>query len=91
MMSAPRICVYKCVFRCFYLFQISFNKNTTFKELFVTNNMVLLKKSIAELVKRRDYKTLNELLRINENVNMLDRLLNEDIPQSEKSFTRCDV
>ena len=53
--------------------------------------MTLLKKSIAKLVKRRDYKTLNALLRRNENVIMFDtRLLNEDIPQSDKHLTKGD-
>ena len=57
---------------------MSFKKNIT---------LALLQKSIAELVKRQDYKTLNELLRGNENVNMFDTmLLNEDIPQSDN---RC--
>ena len=53
--------------------------------------MALLKKAIADLVKRRDYKTLNALLRRNENVNMFDtRLLNEEIPQTDKRFTKRD-
>ena len=70
---------------------MSFNKNITLEALFITNDMALLKKAIADLVKRRDYKTLNALLRRNENVNMFDtRLLNEEIPQTDKRFTKRD-
>lgn len=37
----------------------------------------------------RDYKTLNALLKRNENVNLFDtRLLNEDLPQTDKRFTK---
>lgn len=84
-------CVRKCIFTVFYLLQMSFNKNITLEALFITNDMALLKKAIADLVKRRDYKTLNTLLRRNENVNLFDtRLLNEEIPQTDKRFTKRD-
>ena len=91
MMFVPMNCVCKYIFQCFYLMQMIFNKNITLEELFITNDMAQLKKAIAELVKRRDYKTLNALHRRNENVNLFDtRLLNEDIPQTDKRFTKRD-
>ncbi len=35
------------------------NTNVILEELYTTNDMALLKKSIAELSKKQDYKTLN--------------------------------
>lgn len=63
---------------------MSFNWNSTLVELYNTCDMTLLKKSIAELVAQHDYKTLNILLRCNQNDNMFDtKTLNENIPQYE--------
>lgn len=59
------------------------------KELYNTSNMILLKKLIAELAERYDYKTLITLPRGDQNVNIFDsRLLDDDIPQSEKRFAK---
>lgn len=70
---------------------MSFNKNITLEELFITNDMTLLNTPISELARGRDYKTLNALLRHNENVKIFDtRLLNEDILQSDMRFKKRD-
>ena len=68
------------------------NKNTTqtsLEELYTTDDLTLLKKAIAELTAKRDYKTLNTLFRRNPNASKFDtRSLNEDIPQKNKRFTK---
>ena len=65
------------------------NTNVSLEELYTTNDMALLKKSIAELTKKQDYKTLNTLFRRNPNASKFDtRSLNEDIPQDNKRFTK---
>ena len=59
------------------------------EELYTTDDMTLLKKTIAELVAKQDYKTLNTLFRRNPNASKFDtRSLNEDIPQQNKRFTK---
>ena len=59
------------------------------EELYTTNDMKLLKKTITELTAKKDYKTLNILFRRNPNVSKFDtRSLNEDIPQESKRFTK---
>ena len=65
------------------------SKNVSLEELYTTDNMDLLKKSIAELTAKKDYKTLNTLFRRNPNASKFDtRSLNEDIPQKNKRFTK---
>lgn len=68
---------------------MSFDSNITLEEFYNTSDTTQPKKSIAELIERQDYKTHHTLPRRNQNVNMLDtRLLNEDIPQSDKRFSK---
>ena len=64
-------------------------KQTDLETLYSTNDMTLLKNSIAELVDKQDYKTLNTLFRRNPNASKFDtRTLNEDVPQQTKRFTK---
>ena len=64
------------------------NSNITLEELYNTNSMALLMKSIAELAGRQDYNTLNTLLRRNPNINMFDtRLLNKVILSNVVKYT----
>ena len=57
------------------------------EELYTTDD--LIKKAIAELTAKKDYKTLNTLFRRNTNASKFDtRSLNEDIPQKNKRFTK---
>ena len=62
--------------------EMSKNKNPTqptLEELYTTNDLVLLKRAIAELTTKQDYKTLNTLFRRNPNASKFDtRTLNED-------------
>ena len=59
------------------------------EELYTTGHLSVLKKAIAELTKKQDYKTLNTLFRRNPNTSKFDtRLLNEDIPQNNKRFRK---
>ena len=71
---------------------MSNNKNTTqtsLEELYTTNDLTLIKKAIAELTAKKDYKTLNTLFRRNPHASEFDtRSLNEDIPQKNKRFTK---
>ena len=65
------------------------SKNVSLEELYTTDNMDLLKKSIAELTSKKDYKTLNTLFRRNPHASEFDtRSHNEDIPQKNKRFTK---
>lgn len=65
------------------------NTNVSLEERYTTNDMALLKKSIAELTKKQDYKTLNKLFRRNPNTSKFDtRTLNEYVPQDNKRFTK---
>ena len=65
------------------------SKNISLDVLYTTDDMALLKKSIAELTMKQDYKTLNTLFRRNPNASKFDtRTLNEDIPQDNKRFTK---
>ena len=51
--------------------------------------LVLLKKMIAELTSKQDFKTLNTLFRRNLNASMFyTKTLNEDTPQSNKKFSK---
>ena len=51
-------------------------------ELYNTNDLALLKESILELTKKRDYKTLNPLFRRIPNASKFDtQSVNEAIPQ----------
>ena len=81
--------------------EMSKNKNTTFTkqtpyngqisldELYTTADLSLIKRSIAELTAKQDYKTLNTLFRRNPNASKFDtRTLNEDVPQQYKRFTK---
>ena len=64
------------------------SKQPSLEELYTTNDLTLLKKSMAELTAKQDYKTLNTLFRRNPNASKFDsRTLNEDIPQETKQFT----
>lgn len=68
---------------------MSFDSSETLEEFYNTSDTIQTKKSIAELIETQDYKTHHTLLRRNQNVNMLGtRLLNEDIPQSDKRFAK---
>ena len=71
---------------------MSKSKNTTqpnLEELYTTNDLILLKRSIAELTAKQEYKTLNNLFRRNPNASKFDtRTLNEDIQQETKRFTK---
>ena len=51
---------------------MSKSKNVSLEELYNTNSMVLLKKSIAELTAKQDYKNLNTLFQSNPNANKFD-------------------
>ena len=65
------------------------SKQPSLEELYTTNDLTLLKKSMAELTAKQDYKTLNTLFRRNLNASKFDtRTLNEDIPQETKRFTK---
>ena len=68
---------------------MSKSKQASLEELYTTDDLALIKKSIAELTKKQDYKTLNTLFRRNPNASKFDtRTLNEDIPQENKRFTK---
>ena len=62
---------------------------TELTELFEMNDMNKLKYEISRLVKAKDYKTVNTLLRRNPNTWLFDtRALNEEIPCDDKHFTK---
>ena len=66
------------------------------EELYTTDDMSVLKKAIAELTKKQDYKTLNTLFKRNPNASKFDtRSLNEDILQNKRFMKRnwklCNV
>ena len=64
-----------------------YTTQTSLEELYTTDDLTLLKRAIAELTAKRDYKTLNTLFRRNPNASKFDtRSLNEDIPN--KRFTK---
>ena len=66
---------------------IEMSKNL--EEIYNTDDLTLIKKAIAELTAKKDYKTLNTLFRRNPNASKFDtRSLNEDIPQKNKRFTK---
>lgn len=68
---------------------MSKSKQASPEELYTIYDLSLLKKSITELTKKQDYKTLNALFRCNPNAGKFDtRSLNEDIPQENKRFTK---
>ena len=68
---------------------MSKSKQASLEELYSTDDLTLIKKSIAELTAKQDYKTLNTLFRRNPNASKFDtRELNEDIPQNNKRFTK---
>ena len=73
----------------FNYIEMSKSKQASLEELYTTDDLTLIKKSIAELTKKQDYKTLNTLFRRNPNASKFDtRALNEDIPQENKRFTK---
>ena len=73
----------------FVYIEMSKNTNVSLEELYTTDDLTLLKKSIAELTAKKDYKTLNTLFRRNPNTSKFDtRTLNEDVPQKNKRFTK---
>ena len=62
---------------------------TELTELFEMNDMNKLKYELSRLVKAKDYKTVNTLLRCNPNTWLFDtRTLNEEIPCDDKHFTK---
>ena len=62
---------------------------TALTELFATDDMNKLKRELARLVESKDYKTINVLLRRNQNIWKFDtRELNEEIPCDVKHFTK---
>ena len=62
---------------------------TELSELFEMNDMNKLKNELSRLVKAKDYKTVNTLLRRNPNTWLFDtRTLNEEIPCDDKHFTK---
>ena len=62
---------------------------TELTELFEMNDMNKLKYELSRLVKAKDYKTVNTLLRRNPNTWLFDtRTLNEEIPCDDKHFTK---
>ena len=62
---------------------------TELTELFAMNDMDKLKYELARLVKSKDYKTLNTLLRRNPNTWKFDtRELNEEILCNDRHFTK---
>ena len=68
---------------------ISSENAISLEELYSTNDMDVIKKAIATLTSKPDYKTLNTLFRRNPNASKFDtRILNEDIPQPNKRFTK---
>ena len=71
---------------------MSNTKNTsqpTLEKLYTTDDLALLKRAIAELAAKQDYKTLNTLFCPNPNASRFDtRTFYEDIPQSTKRFTK---
>lgn len=82
----PLICIVIlfniCVFLC---------TTISFDELYNKSDMAKLKQSMVELVRKRDYKTLNKLLRRNYFVSKFDsRELNEAIPLENKRFPKRD-
>ena len=69
--------------------QTPYNGQISLDELYTTADLSLIKKSIAELTAKQDYKTLNTLFRRNPNASKFDtRTLNEDVPQQYKRFTK---
>ena len=62
---------------------------TELSELFEMNDMNKLKNELSRLVKAKDYKTVNTLLRRNPNTWLFDtRTLNEEIPCDDKHFLK---
>ena len=62
---------------------------TELTELFEMNDMNKLKYELSRLVKAKDYKTVNTLLRRNPNTWLFDtRTLNEEIPCDDKHFLK---
>ena len=58
-------------------------------ELSATNDMNKLKQELARLVRSKDYKAVNILLRHNPNIWKFDtRELNEEIPCDDRHFTK---
>ena len=58
-------------------------------ELYNTSDMDRLKRELARLVKALDYKSINTLLRRNQNTWLFDtRELNEEIPCKERHFVK---
>ena len=73
---------------------MSKSKNKTqpsIEELYTTNDLTLLKRSIAELTAKQDYKTLNTQFSRNPNASKFDtRTLNEDI-STKRNGKLCNV
>lgn len=68
---------------------MSKNNSVSLEELYSKSDLGVIKREIAELVSKQDYKTLNTLFRCNPNASKLDtRTLNEDIPQDNKRFSK---
>ena len=62
---------------------------TELTELFVTDDMNRLKKELDRLVRSKDYKAVNVLLRRNSNIWTFNtRELNEEIPCDDRHFTK---
>mgnify|MGYP001129580393 CR=1 FL=1 len=62
---------------------------TELTELFATDDMNKLKQELDRLVRTKDYKTINTLLRRNPNIWALNtRELNEEIPCADRHFTK---
>ena len=68
---------------------MSKNKSVSLEKLYSTSDLGVIKREIAELVPKQDYKTLNTLFPRIPNGSKLDtRTLNEDIPQDNKRFAK---
>ena len=62
---------------------------TELTELFEMSDMNKLKYELSRLVRAKDYKTVNTLLRRNPNTWLFNtRELNEEIPCNDKHFTK---
>ena len=61
------------------------------EELYTTDELVLLRRTITKLTNKQDYNTLITLFRLSPNAEQFDtRTLNEDIHQETKQFTKCN-